>query len=265
MEDLQYREDFTMTDDVSNLVDSYWKWMRDKTILKTVNDGWTEVNTPFFDRHNDGLQIYVRTVGDQVEITDDGYAISDLAMSGCNLKTPKQQSLLNKILMSNGITLQGESLFMKTDVVDFPSRKNDFINAMQQVGDLYITSRTNVYSLFSDEISLWLQSYEQYPVRNVRLQGSEGISYSVDFLFPPGRNKPERALQAIGSPTKEKVSWVIVMKDGLKKTRNLEMNIMLNDENLSGKQSEYLTKLGESRGVNTILWSKRDNLLKAIA
>jgi len=246
--------------EIDALVNSYWKWMKDRTILKTVKDGWVEVNTPFMDRHNDGLQIYVRKVGDYVEITDDGYAISDLESSGCSLKTDKQVSFLNKILNTNGVKLDDGSLYMKVPMSEFPSRKNDFITTMQQIGDLYTTSKGNVYSLFSDEIALWLESKDMYPHRNIKIQGTEGITYSLDFLFARVKNAPEKALQAIGTPTKHNVSWVIVMNEGLSKNRNIQMHIMLNDERMSQRMKKEVTLLSNSHGLHPHLWSNPDTI-----
>jgi hypothetical protein len=250
--------------EVSELISAYWKWMKDKTILKTVDDGWVEVNTPFFDRHNDGLQIYVKKTGDSVEVTDDGYTLVDLEHSGCSLSGDKQKPLLNRILNSNGVTRDGDALCMKVEASEFPSRKNDFITAMQQIGDLYTTSGSNVYTLFSEEVASWLKEHERFSNRDVKLQGSAGVSYQIDFLFPPKREIPEKALQALKNPTKELFAWAILMNDDLKKTRGTEMHVMLNDEKVGKKPLNDIMKLSKEYGMNTHLWSDRQSVVESI-
>jgi hypothetical protein len=121
----------------SDLIDEYAKWIKDNTILRTAGSGWMEMNTPFPDRHNDGIQIYVKKVGDRPEITDDGFTLSDLESSGCPLKTDKQLSFLNKIVNSNGIKLYDGALSISVFPDEFPARKIEFINAIQQIGDLH--------------------------------------------------------------------------------------------------------------------------------
>jgi hypothetical protein len=54
------------------LVESYLKWLRDRTALREAGD-WLEVTTPFLDRHNDYIQIFVQKNGDCYQLTDDGY------------------------------------------------------------------------------------------------------------------------------------------------------------------------------------------------
>lgn len=247
-------------DDISELIDSYWKWMRDRTILKAVSDGWTEVNTPFLDRHNDGLQLYVKKIGDRVEITDDGHAIEDLRRSGCKISTNKQKALLDTILNSASISLEDGSFRMVTSVSDFPSRKNDFITAMQDVDDLFMTSRTNVYTLFADEVATWIDSQDVPHSRNVKIMGEGGISYALDFLFPKYRGMPEYAMQAINAPTKEKIAWTIVVKNGLKNTRGIDVHAMLNDTDMSPGTKKSFLKLGESHGVICQLWNSRESV-----
>ena len=37
------------------LLNQYWKWLKEKTTLRQIND-WYEITTPYLDRHNDYLQ-----------------------------------------------------------------------------------------------------------------------------------------------------------------------------------------------------------------
>lgn len=46
-----------MIDEVRGLLDQYAQWVRDKSILREVNDPYVEITTPYLDRHNDYTQI----------------------------------------------------------------------------------------------------------------------------------------------------------------------------------------------------------------
>ena len=46
------------------MIDKYLKWIKDNTVETKQDNGWTEVATPFMDRHNDGLIIYVKEDAD---------------------------------------------------------------------------------------------------------------------------------------------------------------------------------------------------------
>ena len=47
-----------------------------------VRAGVCEITTPFVDRHNDSLQIYLFQENGNYVLTDDGYTLSNLEMSG---------------------------------------------------------------------------------------------------------------------------------------------------------------------------------------
>lgn len=63
-----------MTDvnEIAKLVGQYQSWVKDKTTLKSVHTDWVEVSTPFLDRHNDYIQLYVKKVSGGYIISDDG-------------------------------------------------------------------------------------------------------------------------------------------------------------------------------------------------
>ena len=61
-----------MIDEVRGLLDQYAQWVRDKSILREVNDQYVEITTPYLDRHNDYTQIYVRKDDGGFVLTDGG-------------------------------------------------------------------------------------------------------------------------------------------------------------------------------------------------
>ena len=80
-----------MIDEVQSLLDRYWKWLRDETILRRIGD-WVEITTPYLDRHNDCLQIYAKRHDGGFVLTDDGYTVEDLEQSGCTLDSPRRRT-----------------------------------------------------------------------------------------------------------------------------------------------------------------------------
>ncbi len=92
-----------LKNEASSLLENYFEWLKDKTILKAVDDVWIEMTTPYLDRHNDCLQIYLRKEGQNFLLTDDGYILNDLSSSGCELTTRKRKELLTNILNSFGV------------------------------------------------------------------------------------------------------------------------------------------------------------------
>ena len=110
----------TMVQEIEKLLNDYRAWLRDKTSLREVNGEWVEITTPYLDRHNDALQIYVRAENGGYVLTDDSYTIHDLEASGCNLHTDKRQDLLKMTLNGFGVKLQDEALEVHATAENFP-------------------------------------------------------------------------------------------------------------------------------------------------
>ena len=129
-----------MTQQLETLMNEYTRWLKDKTVLKQVdNSHWVEITTPFLDRHNDCLQIYAREDGDGFILTDDGYTISDLTSSGYDLDKPEQRELLNTTLAGFGIQMnEKQELVVNATRENFPQKKHNLIQAMLVTSNLFV-------------------------------------------------------------------------------------------------------------------------------
>lgn len=145
-----------ITNEVAKLVDDYWHWLKDKTLLKELGTEWVEITTPHLDRHNDCLQIYARKADNGYLLTDDGYIISDLSISGCSLDTPKRQKVLKTVLAGFGVQLDGKNLFVQTSEKDFPLKKHSLVQAMLAVNDLFYLSSPHINTLFLEDVCQWM-------------------------------------------------------------------------------------------------------------
>ena len=81
--------------EIDALIDNYFKWLKDNTSTRLINDTWSEITTPYLDRHNDCLQIYAKKENNTIVLTDDGYIINDLISSGCALDSQRRKEILN--------------------------------------------------------------------------------------------------------------------------------------------------------------------------
>jgi len=123
--------------EMDELIEKYSSWLKDKTILKTIDDQWIEITTPYLDRHNDCLQIYAKKDENGFLLTDDGYILNDLLNSGCDLKSTKRQEFLKKTISGFGVQLDGDQLVIHTSKDNFPLKKHNIIQAMLAVNDLF--------------------------------------------------------------------------------------------------------------------------------
>lgn len=192
-----------MIDQVQELLDQYWAWLKDKTKLREVGGEWVEITTPHLDRHNDYLQIYARRQNGTLVLTDDGYIIGDLHRSGCRLDSPKRQALLNMTIAGFGVHLIDGRLEVHAAPDNFAMRKHNLLQAMLAVNDLFFLSIPMVASLFYEDVIAWLDASDIRYTPNVKFTGKSGYDHLFDFVIPKSRRQPERILHTITRPSKD--------------------------------------------------------------
>lgn len=252
-------------DEIRQLVEGYFTWLRDKTTLKAVDERWTEITTPMLDRHNDHLQIYVRRDNGQYLLSDDGYILADLEQSGCSLDTPRRQALLNVTLNGFGVKLEKGNLLVSASREDFGRRKHNLLQAMLAVNDLFSLASPFVASLFFEDVIEWLDLHEVRYTRNKKVTGKSGFDHLFSFIIPKSRRYPERFVQAVNIPDRgatQKLfgTWVDVQEA----VGGDAMGVaILNDS--EHKISASVPDALKSYGIKPILWSARDQALEMLA
>ena len=255
-----------MSAEIHMLKERYFSWLKEKTTLQTIGD-WVEVTTPFLDRHNDHMQIYVRREDTGYRLTDDGYTISDLEMSGCQLDTPKRQNLLAMTLRGFGVQRdeQSNELFVNASDQSFPVRKHRLIQAMLAVNDLFYLASPYVASFFLEDVENWLDAHRIRYSPRVKLTGVSGFDHHYDFVIPKSMSHPERVLLSLNRPDRANVERTVFAWEDTKRTRNGEVNayVLLNDseQNIAENALSAL----RAYNVNPILWSERESVREELA
>jgi hypothetical protein len=254
-----------MIEDIQARLDDYQKWLRDKTTLRQVQDEWVEVTTPFLDRHNDYLQIYARKQNGRYLLTDDGYTIDDLELSGCTLDTPKREMLLKMTLAGFGVKQQDNRLEVQATAGEFAQRKHDLIQAMLAINDMFYLARPFVESLFYEDVMFWLDVNEVRYTPRVKLPGQSGFDHLFDFVIPKSRDYPERFVQTINRPTRETVEKMTFAWFDVREARDPHARAfaILNDQdqNVPVKVTDALL----SYGVEPLFFSRRAQALPQLA
>lgn len=252
-----------MIDEVQDLMDRYWAWLRDQTSLRKVED-WIEITTPFLDRHNDFLQIYARRDEGGWLLTDDGYVIDDLEQSGCSIDSTKRRAMLNSTLAGFGVRLDGTRLGVTASPKDFSLRKHNLVQAMLSVGDLFYLSAPSVASLFYEDVVEWLDSSNIRYTPNVKFSGKSGFDHRFDFVIPKSKQQPERVLRTVNRPRRDTAQVVAFSWIDTKDVRSPDSRAyaILNDE-----QQVPANVLGAVRsyGVHPMPWSERDSVREELA
>lgn len=248
-----------MINDIETRVDQYLLWLKDRTKLRQIAD-IIEITTPYLDRHNDYLQIYAQRHNGGYILTDDGYILNDLILSGCNLESPKRQDLLHITLNGFGIQLNKEALEVRANNENFALKKHNLIQAMLAVNDLFYLSVPMITSLFMEDVTNWLDAFNIRYLPRVKLTGKSGYDHVFDFAIPKSNKSPERIVQAINAPKKDSVSafawaWIDTRDE---RSQDACAYALLNDSE-HDISSAVLDAL-RNYDVKPILWSDRDSV-----
>lgn len=263
---LSYKEVYLMDTNINKLVSSYLNWLKSNIIVKRIN-GHFEITTPFLDRYNDHLQIYIRNLDDErFLLTDDGYIISELKMSGLDLHSKKRREILEELLNGYHVKKNNyDELYVEAALADFPQKKHFLLQAMMAVDDMFLTTWKTVSGLFYEDVKNFLNINKIHYKSEVKIVGRTGFTHNFDFVIPSSKKTPERVLKAINNPVKEKVTNLLFSWDDTRPARKEEsiLYAVLNDS--KKKISLDIVSALEEYKVKILRWSKRQDFVSELS
>jgi len=253
-----------MIKDCQDLVNAYIEWLRERIKVEDIK-GVCEITTPFLDRHNDHLQIYVKKSDGGLVLTDDGYTISDLRLSGCEFTTEKRRQMLHSILNGFGIRLIEDELIVEARPDNFPQKKHNLIQAILSVNDLFVMAAPMVAGIFREDVERYLRLNEIRFTPSVNFTGRSGFIHFFDFVIPASKAKPERILRAVNRPNRQNVTSLIFSWTDTKEVRAPDSTAygVLND--LEQPINPDLISALKQYNITPLPWSKRDEYVKELA
>jgi Domain of unknown function DUF1829/Domain of unknown function DUF1828 len=245
------------------VITDYLKWIKDNTIVKTVEEGKVcLISTPFLDRHNDHLDIYLIKNNGALKLSDNGYTIADLKMSGFEMNTPKRESILRTALNGFGVKINGnDELYVETNTNNVGQKKHYLLQAILAVNDMFNLSQETVHSLFKEDVELYFRSNDIFFSKDIKLSGKSGFDHNVDFLIPATKNKPERLIKAINSAKKDTVLSSIMAFNDINQTRETETTNFVLYNDIEKEVSNDIISALENYNVKHIPWSKKEQCL----
>lgn len=239
--------------------------LRDKTQFRRTDEAWTEITTPYLDRHNDYVQVYAKPVNGDFLITDDGHTIADLELSGCSLDSPKRRALLTTTLNGFGVRTDGDQLTVRATQRTAPQKVHDLIQAVLAVNDLFFLASPTVASLFVEDVQAWLDESDIRYTPDVRFTGKRGFVQHFDFVIPASSRRPERVLHPVNNPTRQTVQQFILTWLDTREQRPLRSQAyaLLNDA--SGTPAGSLSEALASYDIAAVPWSKRESVREELA
>ncbi len=237
-------------------VSEYLDWLKQE-LQVTALDGSCQISTPFLDRHNDAIEIYVEKKDGSLRLTDDGYTVRDLRASGMEFTTEKRKSHLSAVLNGFGVRLEGDEICVAGSLEDFPQKKHNLVQAILAVNDMFVMAEEHVLSLFKEDVALFLDTHRVPAFSDFKLSGKSGFDHKFDFGLPKTPEKPQRVLQAINNLAKDNTTSLAFALTDVRAVRTdpLGALAMVNDT-VRPPNEEFLAAL-RAYEVEPVLWSQR--------
>jgi hypothetical protein len=252
--------------DTSLLVESYLEWLQVGIKAEPLEDDVTQLTTPFLDRHNDHLQIYAeRTKTGEFLLTDDGYIMSELKSSGVERHGRRREELLTDVLRGHGVTLNNKELQLTATQDSLGRRIHSLIQAMLRVDDMFVLAQPRVESIFLEDVEKFLDGRGVRYSSSVKLAGLSGLDHLYDFVIPKSSSAPERILQVVNSPRRDRAESLMFAVNDTKTARGHSINFfaLVNDSRKS--VSTEIMDAFRSYDITAMTWSHRDEMIAALA
>jgi len=243
--------------DIQKMVNDYTAWLKEEITIAAFGE-YIELTTPYLDRFNDYLQIYVKQNADgTITLTDDGYIIDSLISSGMVFKKgSNRQKALDRIAANFNISIIGEKITTTATAYSFPQKKHMMVQAMLAIDDLFVVSPENVKDLFMEDIEIYFNANNIYYSKDFSLLGKTGTVYTYDFHLQRTSEKPERFCKGFNKLNLSKrdltlFNWI----DTKEKRGDLEELIVIyNDDN---SVSDDVLRGFSNYGIRTVPFSQR--------
>jgi hypothetical protein len=250
--------------DCEELISGYLGWLKQGLRINELESS-CQIATPFLDRHNDEIEIYVERCNGGLLLTDDGYTVADLLATGMKFHTPRRKAHLTSVLNGFGVRLtEDDEIQVLATPQDFPQKKHSLVQAILAVNDMFVMADEYVLSLFREDVAKFLEEREIPVFLDFKLSGRSGFDHRFDFGLPKTSRHPQRVLQAINQLTKDQATSFAFAVADVKSIRSepLDACVFLNDiehppsaENISALQAY---------DVKPLLWSQRQDVYKEL-
>lgn len=246
---------------LKHMADDYLAWLREQIRVEEItgpSSGWAAITTPYLDRHNDFIEIYVKESNGGYILSDDGNTMEDLEQSGCLINTDKRRAFFHQALTSYGIVENDHVLTATSSKEQLPFKKHMFIQGILTIGDMFMMASPTVASLFAEDVEKWMENQGIRFVSRLKFTGRSGYDHVFDFAIPKSTQSPERLIRAFTRPSRDRAqamafSWIDTREV---RARDTEAYAILNDV----EQAVPAAVIGALKAyqVTPVPWTERD-------
>ncbi len=242
-------------------IENYLNWLRENVFVNEIEDGkkWV-INSPFLDRHNDYIEIYiVKKAEDTFRLTDDGFIYDDLLASGCEpLGSPKRKELFKVNLLGFGVNFNEKTheIYIETSMGGIGKNKHKLAQAMLAIGDMFMLASTNVSTIFKEDVKAFFRRKEIPFNYDFKVTGRSFIEHNIEIALPLVKTNPETMIKVINNPLINNAKNAIFTFNDIREIRREVHSVVIyNDEQ---KVAKGFVQALKAYGIESVPWGDRE-------
>lgn len=246
------------------ILDNYVCWLRGNMSTRLLENGVVEVTVPFLNHLNDHLQLYISQNPDgSFELSDDGQTVFELELQGVSINSAKRKAQLSYICRTRGVKLSStNALTMRTGAAQLAQAKHMLVQTMQAVSGMSVLSRSNIQSLFVEDVNNFLENHDIPYSRDLQVLGQSGFLHHIDFVIPKTKKRPEILMNVTNKIDKQSSKLDLFSIGEIKQSRHNEFVPVVFFDDINGTKSETAVDAYRSYGVSVLNWSNKVEALQ---
>lgn len=234
----------------------YLQWLNDNISVIKSNDDVVEIQTPFLNHFNDWIYIYLVKKDNNLYLSDGGNTLNELELSGVKLNTDAKKRIMNNFLIVNGLSINNDVIIKKTSVNTLAQDKHTFIQGILSINDMFILNRTNIRSLFIEEVKKYFDEIGVRYSTEIGLIGRSGLQHIFNFIIPKSNQFLERIIYTINNlNNKEKVDSTLMKFIDIRDIRRDTIGVVIINDIDNNIKNEYIEAFNNYE-IKPILFSK---------
>ncbi|MFV0482222.1 MAG: DUF1828 domain-containing protein [Campylobacteraceae bacterium] len=250
---------------INSLINSYTNFIQESMSIEEIHNKLYSVETPFLDRKNDFITIYIKINKEQIELTDNGETILDLELSGMHFNTPKRKEELNFVLNGHSIRINRgtKELLTIANSTTFAQKFHSLIQAIISVNDMFVLTENKVKNLFFEDVGQYFNENDIRFSSNMNIEGRSRLLHKFEYVIPHSRSYNERLVRLSNNPKLENVKAILFSFEDIRGVRESIDYIFFNDMQ-NRVQDEFIQAVREYN-IKPVLWSQKDMYLSELA
>ncbi len=176
--------------------------------------------------------------------------------------------LIQNILNQFNLKLYNDEIIADVTNESFAQSKHNLLQGILKIYDLTLTSKSNVSNLFYEDVFNFLYDEEIVGSAKVSVAGESGIKYSIDYILPGTKSKPEKLINFANNLDFNKVTNEVYMYRDVKSNRpsknNLMPNMIIIANDIDHPVNDKARQAAEHEDLSILYWSDKENIISTL-